>query len=69
MTRVSDEQLELNFEDEHKPDDQALASSPTPASASIVCFTTHLRLRRTQETVVEDAKLFEQITSRVRHFK
>lgn len=69
MTRASDEQLELDFEDMHKSPEQALASPPAKVSASIVCFTSHLRLRRAREAEAEDAKLLERITSRVQHFK
>ncbi len=69
MTRVSDEQLELNFEDEHRTEDLALVPSTAHASATIVCFATHLRLRRAEEVAVADAKLLERITSRVQHFK
>lgn len=69
MTRASDEQLELDFEDKPKPSEQALASPSAQVSASIVCFTSHLRLRRAHEANVKDAKLLERITSRVQHFK
>ena len=69
MTRASDEQLELDFEDKHRPRERALASPSAQVSASIVCFTSHLRLRRAREAEVEDAKLLERITSRVQHFK
>ncbi|MBW8467877.1 MAG: hypothetical protein K0M67_06415 [Thiobacillus sp.] len=69
MTRASDEQLELDFEDKRKPREQALAPPSAQVSASIVCFTSHLRLRRAREVEVEDAKLLERITSRVQHFK
>lgn len=69
MTRASDEQLELDFKGERKPSEQTLASPGARASASIVCFTSHLRSRRTREEETKDAKLLEQITSRVQHFK
>lgn len=69
MTRASDEQLELDFEDMNKSPEQPPASPSAQVSASIVCFTSHLRLRRAHEAEVEDAKLLERITSRVQHFK
>lgn len=69
MTRASDEQLELNFEGEQKPSEQALASPSVQVSASIVCFTSHLLSRRAREEESKDAKLLERITSRVQHFK
>ncbi|GAB3192395.1 hypothetical protein GCM10027292_32180 [Hydrogenophaga aquatica] len=69
MTRASDEQLELNFEGERKPSEQTLAAPSAQESASIVCFTSHLRLRRAREEEARDTKLLERITSRVRHFK
>ena len=69
MTRAIDKQLELNFEDERKPSACALASPDVQVSASIVCFTTHLRSRRVREEEAKDAHLLERIASRVRHFK
>lgn len=69
MTRASDKQLELDFESECKPNVQALESPDVPASAPIACFATHLRLRRVREEEAKDAKLLEQIASRVRNFK
>lgn len=69
MTRAPDEQLELDFEDKHESDGQALASPFVHVPAPIICFTSHLRLRRVREAEAEDAKLLERITSRVQHFK
>lgn len=69
MTRASDEQLELNFEGERKPSERTLTSHGAQVSASIVCFTSHLRSRRAQKEESKDAELLALITSRVRHFK
>lgn len=69
MTRAFDEQLELNFDGEQKPDQQAPSASSAKVSASVICFASHLRSRRDLDEEAEDAKLLERITSRVQHFK
>lgn len=69
MTRAPDEQLELDFEDKQESSAPVLALPSVHVSASIICFTSHLRLRRVRETEVKDAKLLERIASRVQHFK
>ncbi len=69
MIRLFDEQLELDFEGELKPMEQVLTTTSAQVSASIVCFSAHLRLRRAREEEAKDAKLLERITSRVQHFK
>lgn len=69
MTRVSDEQLELDFGGELEPAEQSLVAPSAEASASIVCFSTHLRSRRAHEERTKDARLLERITNRVQHFK
>lgn len=69
MTRAFDEQLELDFDSEQKPIDQALVLPVRQVSASIVCFTSHVQNRRARENEAKDAKLLERIASRVRRFK
>ena len=69
MTRMRYEQLELDFENDCKPSDPGSTEPRTQLSASVVCFSTHLRLRNARVEDAKDARLLELITSRVKHFK
>lgn len=69
MTRASDEQMELDFENDLESSELAVQASHARFSAPILCFSAHLRLRRRHEDEAKDAKVLERITSRVQHFK
>ena len=69
MNRASDKQLELDFEVEHLPIERTDQPHSLQVSASIVCFTSHLRSRLAREKEADEVKLVERITNRVQHFK
>lgn len=69
MTRPSDEQLELDFESAPKLSERPLTAPEVRLPASIFYFSEHQRSRRDREEKAIEAKLLEQIASRVQHFK
>lgn len=69
MTRKSDEQLKLNFNEETEMSELAENSAEPRESASILCFASYIRSRIAREEAALDAQLLEKITTRVQHFK